>query len=422
MIEEFEIEKIESALATKTMENRNVAACISQDGKDFYLSTDPTFTLETPVVVGCVMKCITSTLLAKCVHRLSLGFRDRVVDHLRVQSKAGRSVLEGLELWQLLNHTHGLDDADIDLDAVPRHPCGRIDIDALCTRIARAPRISTPGLIYSYGGVGSWLVAGILEQRFDSTYFELLKSELLGPLGIDIAADLGPHDVCPAWGGRLALSALDLMQFLRPHLSAPGGAIPEPLGLLRTGEVAMPAWGPWQCAATCGWNVYGLNWLGHNGNRDGTGVALRFHRTQSLAVAVTSSREMDCFFVMARLFGEMLEEFSVDYVGYPRPLGLDEWDARDRSRFLGFYDNARWRIGVTESSRPGFLRMRVFDRRSSSSDSILDRQLRAAERDVFLVVPPGADYPFAQFVGEDAATGHSSYFWNGRQLWRYGGG
>lgn len=265
------------------------------------------------------------------------------------------------------------------------------------------------------------MAAAFLEQRHRCTYLDLLRCDLLGPLGIETDSAVEPRDACPAWGGRLALSAMDLIRFLRLHVAENDGEAPTDVERLRTGGIRMPGWGPWQRGATCGWNLYGNDWLGHNGNRDGTGIALRFHRWEPLAVAVTSPKEADCVFALATLFGDVLEEFSSDYVRIPKLLDAAAQEAKDKARLLGDYENARWRVNVAAAARAGFLRMRVFDRRDPSAGSILDRHLRAAENDVFLAIPPGIDYPFVQFVGEERATGHAKYFWNGRQLWRFAG-
>ncbi len=400
---------------------RSVAVAVLEDRRRYVAGSDAGFLPDVRVVVGCIAKCLTATLLARYMSTSSLGMRDQVPDVLCLASSSAREVLEGVEFAHLLNHTHGLDDADIDFDAVPRRYDGSIDVDVLCAKLGEAPRLGEPGEIYSYGGTGSWLIAAYLEQQFGCGYLEILRSELLDPLGIMIAPGIEEHGICPAWGGELALSAVDLIKFLRPNLPENGVAAQTGFRLLREGKVAMPGWCPWQHAATCGWNVYGRNWLGHSGNRDGTGIALRFHRSKPLAIAITAKREADCLFALATLFGEVLEEFSGDYVRIPRTLDPDSWNAKDPSRLLGSYENARWRIHIAKSARSGFLRMRVFDRRTLSSGSILDRHLRAAENDVFLAVPHGFDYPFVQFIGGETETMHATYLWNGRQLWRFVG-
>ncbi len=413
--------ELQLRLTNDVTNRRSVAVALCQDRATILAGSDPGFPLETPVLLGCVAKCLTATLLAQAMESSSLDMMDSVADLLQMES-AYPNALNGVEFGHLLNHTHGLDDADVDFDAVPRREHGYIDVDALCTRLADVPRIGEPGEIYSYGGAGAWLAAAFLEQHHHCTYLELLRCDLLDPLGIETDCTVEPRDACPAWGGRLALSAVDLLRFLRLHVADNDGEVRRTdLGPLRAGGVCMPGWGPWQRGATWGWNLYGDDWLGHNGNRDGTGIALRFHRREPLAVAVTSPKEADCVFALATLFGDALEEFSGDYVRIPKLLDPDAWEAKDTSRLLGDYENARWRVNVAESGRAGFLRMRVFDRRVPSVGSILDRHLRAAENDVFLAVPPGVDYPFVQFVGEEPVTGHAKYFWNGRQLWRFAG-
>ena len=262
------------------------------------------------------------------------------------------------------------------------------------------------------------MVAGLLEHTKGQRYLELLRRHVSKPWGLEVETTLSARDVCPAWGGALKMSALQLLRFASPHATSPRNGTCNPLLWLRTGEIAMPGWSPWQKAATTGWNRYGEDWMGHNGNQDGTGIALRFHRRSQTAIVVTATREQDCFFALARLFGDVLEEFSGDYVSFPKPLPPGALESKDVSRVAGRYENARWRIRVEESPRDGFLRMRVFDRTTASAEPVLNRYIRGADEGVFMSIPQGIDYPFVQFVGAGGEA-HAAFLWNGRQLWRH---
>ena len=415
-------EELRERVAAETPGRSNVAVAVFQEG-DWLYGHVPNdggtgFSYETPVVVGCVAKCLTAALVADAVCGSRIGMQDRIADLLRLRSSRGHDILQGITIEHMLNHTHGLDDSAMDPDAMPRSANGRVDVDLLCSEIASAPRIAPPGQMYSYGGIGSWLVAGLLEQIHAVAYPEILQRRLFEPMGIQSATYASLPDICPAWGGPFSMSAVDLLRFLRPQLSDETDSAPGYPSVMRSGRIDMPGWGPWQKRATSGWNEYGDRWLGHNGNRDGTGIALRFNRNEGVAIAVTASREVDCFYILARLFGDVLDEFSSDYVGFPRTIEPDAWAAADKTRLLGDYQNSRWRVRVGESPRKGFLRMSVFDRRSPSSGSVLNRYLRAAEGDVYHTVPAGADYPFVQFIGETQSQ-HKAYLWNGRQLWKF---
>ena len=374
---------------------------------------------DTPIVVGCVAKCLTATLVAQAMDAMGFGADDAISDLLDLRSARSRKAVEGITVGHLLNHTHGLDDAMIGIDAVPRRLGGCIDADALCGELAAAERLAEPGACYSYGGTGSWLLASLLEQEYGATYWRILQDWLFAPCGIGRGLALSATDVCPAWGGRLALSATDLVRFLCPHLSGGGSttAADERLGVLREGVVGMPGWLPWHKHASYGWNLYGQQWLGHNGNRDGTGIALRFHRSASLGIVVVSGREADCFQTLARLFGDILEEYAREYVDMPTALDSGERTGEDVLKFAGDYVNARWRVRVEAVPGADHLRMGVFDRTTGSDAAALKRHLRPAGDGVYLTVPAGVDYPFVHFVGERHG-GHARHLWNGRQLWR----
>ena len=414
-------EELSDRLAAETANRKGVAVAVFQDGDCLYASSDggEGFSCDTPGVVGCIAKCLTAAVVMDAVASSLLGTQDRIADVLRLRSKDVRAGLQGITVEHLLNHSHGLDDSAIDSEAIPKCANRCLDVDQLCLEATAVPRIALPGETYSYGGIGSWLAAGLLEQVHGTTFSEILRHRLFEPMGINAAADESIRDVCPAWGGPFSMSAADLLRFLHPHLSNGRGGMWPGLDLMRTGRIPMPGWGPWQKSATSGWNFYGDGWLGHNGNRDQTGIALRFHRSEPLAIAVTANREADCFFVLARLFGDVLEEFTSDYVRMPKALDPEAWSAVGRARLLGTYESAKWRVHVQESPRAGFLRMSVFDRARASSGSVLNRYLRAQENDVYFTVPAGIDYPFVQFIGEVPSKEHAAYLWNGRELWRF---
>ena len=392
-----------------------------QNGRQLYASHPggSSFSIETPVVVGCIAKCLTATLFANASVDWPIRGEDEIADVLPLRSSGLRGELSGITIQHLLNHTHGLDDSCLDVESVPRLSDGCIDVEDVCVHVTQSPRLAEPGAMYNYGGVGSWLVAGLLENTRGRPYVELLRRHVSEPWDLGIETTLSATDVCPAWGGTLKMSARQLLKFLCPHATVlEGRATSSHLRWLQTGEIEMPGWGPWQKAATTGWNRYGEEWLGHNGNQAGTGIALRFHRRSQTAIVVTATREQDCFFALARMFGDVLEEFSGNYVSFPKPLPPGALESKDLSRVAGRYENARWRIRVEESPRDGFLRMRVFDRMTPLAEPVLNRYIRAADEGVFMTIPQGIDYPFVQFVGAGGEA-HAAFLWNGRQLWRH---
>lgn len=417
-------DELEERLAKECAGRQGVAVAVRQRGSVLYASYGggSDFSAKTPVVVGCIAKCLTATLFANATVDELVGCEDEFAD---VQigdalplSAHRRNVLAGITVEHLLNHTHGLDDSAVEPGTVPRLADGSIDLDVLCEQVLRVPRIAAPGAMYSYGGVGSWLIAGLLERRLKQPYIELLRRYV--PVRWPPEPESVPpvQDVCPAWGGKLRMSALQFLEFVTPHTAPPRAASTENrLHWLRRGEIEMPGWGPWQKAATAGWNRYGSEWLGHNGNQDGTGIAIRFHRRSRTAIVVTAAREQDCFFALARLFGDVLEEFSADYVRFPKPLGAAALKSKDLSEPVGHYANAQCRIEVEEAPAAGCLRMRVYDRTTESVAPVLSRYIKLADQGVFMTIPQGIDYPFVQFVAGNGEGG-ASYLWNGRQLWR----
>ena len=403
----------------ETANRGGVAVAVVQGESRLYASAggDAGFSRHTPVVVGCLAKCLTAALLAEAAASARIRMHDEIAELIALRSSRVRRTLGGIRVAHLLNHTHGLDGSAIDTERMPRRADGRVDMDVLCAEVAAVPRIAVPGETYSYGGVGYWLAAGLLEQLHQRAYGEVLQDWLRESAGLEMASRLPAGDICPAWGRRLALSAADLLEFLRLQLTKQDEGAPGGLELMRQGRVDMPGWGPWQKAAVSGWNVYGDEWFGHNGNRDHTGIALRFHATEALAIVVTAERETDCFAALGRLFGDVLEEFSRDYVRFPRPVSAQARRSGSGDAVIGCYENAGSRIRIAASQRVGFYRMTVSSRGAVSAPTGAS-YLRPAENGVFMNIPMTADFPFVQFVGNVAIDERPGFLWNGRELWK----
>ena len=113
-----------------------------------------------PIRVGCLAKLFTAMLARHAFDARRLAPDEQVSNLL--PAGAARRALGGISVRQLLEHTHGLDDSL--LSTMPRDLRGRVDIEALALELRAAAPLAPPGLLYSYGNAGAWVIAAVLER------------------------------------------------------------------------------------------------------------------------------------------------------------------------------------------------------------------------------------------------------------------
>src|SRR5690606_34922017 len=95
---------------------------------------------------------------------------------------------------------------------------GRIRLDELLA-LLDGRRLAPPGERYSYSNAGAWIASAVLEALEHRRFGEQLRDDLLASLGIQLRhlrLERSPGDgaVCPAMGGSLSLSVVDMLTFL----------------------------------------------------------------------------------------------------------------------------------------------------------------------------------------------------------------
>ena len=379
---------------------RRLVACVRWDGTSACSRSIPP-----PVCLGCLAKVFTATLVADAVRQNLLELDSFVADRLCAKHAY---VLHGITVRHLLNHTHGLDGAAV--SRAPLKSQGRLDIDALMTMLAGLRRVAAPGAMYSYGNIGAWIAAAILERETKQPYHDLLVDTVLSPLGVllEEAKACAAHGVadaprvCPATGAKAALSVDGVLSFLSLHLS--GDGVPASL---REHCVRLPGWSP-EIGASLGWKYYGSGWYGHNSSLEGCFSSMRVHPPSETGIVVASSN--DCgFLVNARLFGKVLPEFR----GLRARSGTPR-ETLDADQCVGVYGNAATSIAVSKRSDSTL---------GIELTSTLDPELRLSARLIrrpqggFVVTPPLPPHLlWVEFV--EPSTRGREYIWNGRELWR----
>jgi hypothetical protein len=351
------------------------------------MPSEPSRTL---IRVGCLAKLFTAMLARRAFEARRLAPDEQVSDLLT--AGAARRALRGISVRQLLEHTHGLDDSL--LSTMPRDSRGRVDVEALTLELRAAAPLAPPGVLYSYGNAGAWVIAAVLERLGARPYAVQLVEALLEPLSLGVVGALG--SICPATGDELALEPRDLLDLIALTAFAAPDIWPDEQ---RTGDYGfatpLPGWNPLERGVYLGWKYYGAGWLGHQSVWPRQSVLVRTHPRRQLALIVASS-DQPAAVVAARIFGAYLPELFELRV-----------PARPNATFgipTGKFSSCAWRVDIRPLDGAAELRAR----RSATSDE-RSAILHAVTPGLWLTRPVQSVFPHVELVELERA-----YLWNGR--------
>ncbi|MEX1830111.1 serine hydrolase [Luteibacter sp. CQ10] len=350
------------------------------------------------VVAGCLAKMLTGMLVEEAVAAGRIDWTDTLPHVLAHHGEQTTARLSGITVGQLLDHTHGLDVSR--LAGVPLDDAGYVDVFALCENVSRRP-LHAAGGMYSYGHVGAWLAAAVLEQVRGMPYTTMLAER--GFAGE--AASVQRSAICPATGGDLSLGMERWLAFAREAIHRHREAPSSPIGL--------PGWHPSERAVCRGWKCYGDGWMGHNANLTTSSAILRIHPEMNAIVLVATDDANGAAVAASAVFGEILPEFYT--MRPPRLMKAADVDVASVARHVGRYVQAQGEVEVTLDEQ-GVLYLRP----TFAGDATVfpPRRLRPAEQGLFLSESGGnAQFLFVQFV-PDGASNDSAFLWNGKQVWR----
>ena len=128
---------------------------------------------RTPFLIGSVAKSMTAAIVAKQVRAGSLRWSDRVGDHLPWSAAADATT------EQLLTHTAGFTAAD-GLAVSERFDTSPGAIERAARDLHRSDR---PG-VYRYSDANYLMLGALIEKVTGRTYADVLRSDLLAPLGM----------------------------------------------------------------------------------------------------------------------------------------------------------------------------------------------------------------------------------------------
>ncbi|MGA8257298.1 MAG: serine hydrolase domain-containing protein [Nocardioides sp.] len=331
--------------------------------------------------IGSITKIYTTALVARLVERGELDLDVPVTTYLPELRVADATATATTTLRHLLSHTSGID-GDHFLDT------GRGD-DVLEKYVASCAELTQQfpvGTSHSYCNAGFVIAGRVLEKITGKVWDEVLRDELLIPLGLahtwTLPEDLlrfstacghlgepGSLRVTPQWGmprstgpaGLINATAEDVVRFANAFLS--DGATPdgtqwltlESVKFLLEPQIDVP--NPYTLGAqwALGWILYnsvdGRVVYGHDGATLGQGAALRLVPDRGVAVALLANGGAIGDLQRA-LLTEILRE-TADLELAPLPEPVDGASGGDRSTQVGTYARASATYVFEESGDHG---------------------------------------------------------------------
>src|ERR671915_60622 len=323
-------------------------------------------TRDTAIPVGSITKCFTATVAMALVADGDVDLDAPVRDYVPELGDMGALI----SLRQLLSHTSGLaESAGVEetATATARH--------YIVEHGRRRGFVQSPGVSFSYSNPGYVVVGRLIETVTGMSWPEAVDAILLRPLGIEAAFVGLPgtepgrrpvatgHSVNTAVGrirpvrpeggaanapaGALAVSALDLVKLGLIHV-APGK--PGILPAAWAAQMRRPVSGADPFGLADGWGLglavfrqQAADWVGHDGNADGTSCYLRINLTDGWVVALTSNSNTGI-----GLWQDLQAELAranhlVDFPGIQTPRGQRVVPPRDCA---GLYVNGDVRYAV----------------------------------------------------------------------------
>jgi CubicO group peptidase (beta-lactamase class C family) len=320
--------------------------------------------------IGSLTKPFTATLAMLLVSDGDVDLDAPLAEHLPAPA------CEDVTLGQVLSHTGGM-------------AAGVDGVDFTTTAgawVAALPGpVHPPGTVFSYSNAGYLLAGHLVATITGMSWWEAVRTMVLRPLGCTPAhttrASVTGHTVQRSGRvrpiveqsllpvedpiGALALSADDLVTFVRLHLA--DRALPRLLDVdtaaeMRRDRTAGLPVGPFGLADGwgLGWSVYrrgGRDWFGHDGTADGTWSHLRFEPGSGTVVALNTNASSGL-----ALWGSVVADLRREGLDVgDHPLAVPVQGGQSMSGppdAVGRYANGEWEC-VVAAGRDGVLSVSV---------------------------------------------------------------
>ncbi len=391
-------------------------------------------TTDSAFKIGSITKIWTATLIQQLVDDDLLDLDRPVRDYLPGFRLSDPAATESLTARHLLTHTGGIDGNHF-IDT------GRNDdaIEKFVAALAEADHLLPPGTLFSYSNSGYVVLGRLVEVLRDKPFHDVLRERLVTPLNLHTAAT-DPYEailnraavghiqtgrtVVPTkqWavsyysapsGSHLAVSARDLLEFVRLHLTD------RPLAALREPQrESVPDFGGGVVGWGLGWMLYQDGVVGHTGVSKGQKAFLRVAPSAEVAVAVlTNSTGGEP--LAYEIFGAVLRDLAGVETA-PLPVPPRKRTRIDASRMCGTYRSTLYDITLTTEHDRAFL---TYHPRNELAESFLGgpesrvEVLRLNDSSIITAEAKPNGYQVLSLVGSDG-HGRARFLHDGAAAYR----
>ncbi|MEZ7124807.1 serine hydrolase domain-containing protein [Nonomuraea sp. AD125B] len=400
------------------------------------LRTQVEATTDSVFKIGSITKIWTATLIQQLVDDGVLDLDRPVRDHLPGFRLSDPAATASLTARHLLTHTGGIDGNHFT-------DTGRNDdaIEKFVATLAEADHLLPPGTVFSYSNSGYVVLGRLVEVLRGKPFHDVLRERLVTPLGLRTAAT-DPYEailhraavghvqtggkVVPTkeWavsyysapsGSHFAISARELLEFVRLHLADPA------LAALREPQLeTVPDFGGGVIGWGLGWMLYQDGVVGHTGVAKGQKAWLRVVPSAGVAVAVLTNSTGG-----EPLAYEIFDAALRDLAGVetaPRPVPPLNPAGIDADRMCGTYRSTLYDITLTSEHDRAFL---IYRPRNELAESFLGRSedrvevVRLNDSAVITTEPKSSGHQVLSLVGSDG-HGRARFLHNGAAAYRIG--
>ncbi|GAA1724513.1 serine hydrolase domain-containing protein [Nonomuraea bangladeshensis] len=400
------------------------------------LRTQVEATTDSVFKIGSITKIWTATLIQQLVDDGVLDLDRPVRDHLPGFRLSDPAATASLTARHLLTHTGGIDGNHFT-------DTGRNDdaIEKFVATLAEADHLLPPGTVFSYSNSGYVVLGRLVEVLRGKPFHDVLRERLVTPLGLRTAAT-DPYEailhraavghvqtggkVVPTkeWavsyysapsGSHFAISARELLEFVRLHLADPA------LAALREPQLeTVPDFGGGVIGWGLGWMLHQDGVVGHTGVAKGQKAWLRVVPSAGVAVAVLTNSTGG-----EPLAYEIFDAALRDLAGAetaPRPVPPLDPAGIDADRMCGTYRSTLYDITLTSEYDRAFL---IYRPRNELAESFLGRSedrvevVRLNDSAVITTEPKPSGHQVLSLVGSDG-HGRARFLHNGAAAYRIG--
>ncbi|MFI5609512.1 serine hydrolase domain-containing protein [Amycolatopsis sp. NPDC051903] len=391
-------------------------------------------TADSVFKIGSITKIWTATLIRQLVNEGGLDLDRPVRDYVPGFRLGDPAATEALTTRHLLTHTGGIDGNHLT-------DTGRNDdaIEKFVATLAGAEHLLPPGTLFSYSNSGYVVLGRLVEVLRGKPFHDVLRERLVTPLGLSTVATTtyeailhraavghvesgGELVPTKSWavryfstpsGSHLAMSARDLLAFVRLHLTD------HTLAALRAPQLdSVPDFGGGILGWGLGWMLYSDGVVGHTGVSKGQKAFLRVAPSAGVAVAVlTNSSGAEP--LAYEIFGTVLRDLAGVETA-PLPIPPANPAPLDADRMCGTYRTTLYDLTLTVEGGRAFLTRRP---RTELAKSFLGKPedrvevVRLNDSAIITTAPKPAAHQVLSLLGSDG-YGRARYLHNGAVAYR----